>query len=95
VLIAVIGKSWNESSASGDKRLNDHRDHLRIEIETALERRIPVIPVLVDGVEMPTEEELPPSLARLAYHHGISVRPDPDFHNDADRLLRGIESHLK
>ena len=95
VLVAVIGRNWNETAASGDKRLNDRRDHLRIEIETALERRIPVIPVLVDGAEMPTEEELPPSLGRLAYHHGMSVRPDPDFHNDANRLLRGIESLLK
>jgi hypothetical protein len=95
VLIAVIGKTWNASSPSGERRLNDQRDHLRIEIETALERRIPVIPVLVDGVEMPTENELPASLGRLAYHHGISVRPDPDFHNDADRLARGIEPLLK
>jgi hypothetical protein len=95
VLIAVIGKQWNESLPSGDKRLNDRRDHLRIEIETALERRIPVIPVLVDGAEMPTEENLPPTLARLAYHHGMPMRPDPDFHNDADRLVRGIESLLK
>lgn len=95
VLVAVIGKNWNGSSGSGDSRLNDRGDHLRIEIEAALERHIPVIPVLVDGVEMPSEEELPASLARLAYHHGISVRPDPDFHSDADRLLRGIESLLK
>jgi hypothetical protein len=69
--------------------------HLRIEIETALELSIPVIPVLVDGAEMPTEEELPPSLARLAFRNGILIRPDPDFHNDADRLLRGIELLLK
>jgi len=95
VLIAVIGRNWNETSASGDRRLNDRGDHLRLEIEAALERSIPIIPVLVDGVTMPSEEELPPSLARLAYRNGIEVRPDPDFHNDAERLLRGIESLLK
>jgi len=95
VLVAVIGKNWIGPSDSGEKRLDDQRDHLRIEIETALERHIPVIPVLVDGVEMPNEKDLPPSLGRLAYHNGISVRPDPDFHNDADRLARGIEPLLK
>lgn len=94
VVIAVIGKNWNGAS-SGMQRLNDQRDHLRIEIETALECGIPVIPVLVDGVEMPAEEELPKSLAQLAYHNGIAIRPDPDFHHDADRLLRGIEPLLK
>ena len=95
VLVAVIGKSWNQTSTSGSERLSDPRDHLRIEIESALERRIPVIPVLVDGAAMPDEKDLPPSLARLAYYNGISVRPDPDFHHDADRLLRGIESLLQ
>jgi len=91
----VIGRNWNETSASGKRRLNDRGDHLRLEIEAALERSIPIIPVLVDGVTMPSEEELPPSLARLAYRNGIEVRPDPDFHNDAERLLRGIEPLLK
>jgi hypothetical protein len=95
VVVVVIGKNWNGASAAGERRLNDRRDHFRIEIETALERRIPVIPVLVDGAKMPREEELPPSLAQLVYKHGIPVRPDPDFHNDADKLARGIDPLLK
>jgi hypothetical protein len=95
VLVAVIGKDWNPLSASGQRRLSDPRDHLRIEIESALDRHIPVIPVLVDGIDMPHEGELPPSLGQLAYHNGIAVRPDPDFHHDMDRLVRGIEQLLK
>jgi hypothetical protein len=95
VLVVVIGKNWNPPAASGQPRLIDPRDHLRIEIESALDRHIPVIPVLVDGIEMPEESELPPSLERLAYHNGIAVRPDPDFHHDMDRLVRGIEQLLK
>jgi hypothetical protein len=95
VLVAVIGRNWNPTTASGQRRMSDPRDHLRIEIESALDRHIPVIPVLVDGVEMPAEDELPTSLSSLAYHNGISVRPDPDFHHDADRLVRGIEQLLK
>ena len=95
LLVAVIGKNWNPPSASGQPRLSDPRDHLRIEIESALERSIPVIPVLVDGIEMPAEDEMPASLASLAYRNGIAVRPDPDFHHDLDRLVRGIEQILK
>ena len=30
-------------------------------------------------------------MRELAYRHGLSVRPDPDFHNDVDRLIRGIK----
>jgi hypothetical protein len=95
VLVAVIGKSWNPPDAKGDLRMSDPRDHLRIEIESALERRIPVIPVLVDGIEMPAEEAMPASIVKLAYYNGISVRPDPDFHHDADRLVQGLEQILK
>jgi TIR domain len=94
VLVVIIGKQWRGPNSSGGFRLNDQRDYLRIEVETALDRRIPVIPVLVDDAEMPSEDELPSSLADLAYYHGISIRPDPNFHTDADRLLRGIDSLL-
>lgn len=95
VLVAVIGKRWNPFSDTGEPRLSDPRDYLRIEVESALERDIPVIPVLVDGAEIPAEKDLPPSLATLAYRNGILVRQDPDFHHDLDRLERGIEALLK
>ena len=48
-LLVIIGKQWCDATDEhGKRRLDDPRDHLRIEIETALERGdIPVIPVLV------------------------------------------------
>ncbi len=36
---------------------------------------------------MPSEEELPVSLRKLAYRNGIQIRPDPDFHQDMNRLI--------
>ena len=92
VLIAVIGDQWIErGSAVGKRRIDDSRDQLRVELEVALGRNIPVIPVLVRKASVPTEEELPPSLKSLAYRNGIQVRPDPDFSGDMDRLIKGIE----
>ena len=61
----------------------------------ALARDIPVIPVLVADAEVPSEEELPAELRELAYRNGISVRPDPDFHKDVDRLISGLEDHFR
>jgi hypothetical protein len=96
ILVVVIGRNWAYVSLeTGKPRLDDPRDHLRIEVQAALDRGIPVIPVLVQGVNIPSEEQLPPSLGLLAYRQGIPVRPDPDFHNDVDRLIRGIEIHFK
>jgi hypothetical protein len=95
VCIAVIGTQWNPLGASGQPRLSEAQDRVRIEIELALERGIPVIPVLVDGAEVPAEKDLPQSIAGLAYRNAAKVRYDPDFHRDMDRLVQGIEQHMK
>ena len=95
VLLAIIGREWLAGGIkTGGRGLSDPRDYVKIEIESALQREIPVIPVLVQGTIVPKEEDLPESLQSLAYRNGISVRADPDFHQDVDRLVKGIESHL-
>ena len=43
------------------------------EIETALERKIRVIPILVDNARMPRADELPPSLAPLVRQQAIEI----------------------
>ena len=92
VFIAVIGDTWlSIAGKSGTRRLDDLGDFVRIEIEAALSRRIPVIPVLVGDSSVPQADELPGSLRELSFRNGLHVRPDPDFHKDMDRLIRGIE----
>ncbi len=66
-LVAVIGREWLETSnRAGDRRLDDAEDLVRVEIATALERGIPVIPVLVQGAQMPRGTDLPDGLKELA-----------------------------
>jgi hypothetical protein len=77
------------------KRLEDPTDFVRIEIESALERGIPVIPLLVRGAEMPSEGTLPSSLRKLVYRNGIPIRSDPDFHRDMDRLISALEKYTR
>jgi hypothetical protein len=96
VLLAVIGDHWLDAiDDSGKKRLEDPGDFVRIEIESALEQGIAVIPLLVRGAQMPEEEDLPSSLKSLVYRNGIPVRPDPDFHRDMDRLISALEEYLR
>ena len=67
VLLAVVGPRWlTATRADGTRCIDDPGDFVRLEIERALSRAIPVIPVLVDGVPMPTEADLPGPLAAFA-----------------------------
>ncbi|HEY9662941.1 MAG TPA: hypothetical protein V6C65_31235, partial [Allocoleopsis sp.] len=51
VLVAVIGSTWlNVEDGEGNRRLDNPNDWVRAEIETALGRKIPVIPLLVAGL---------------------------------------------
>ena len=90
VLLAVIGPRW--LGAQGDKsRLEDPRDFVRIEIESALAREIPVVPLFVGGASMPLEEDVPESIRPFVYRNGLPVRPDPDFHRDMDRIVAWLD----
>jgi formylglycine-generating enzyme required for sulfatase activity len=98
VLLAVIDRLWldvqhRDGPRRGQRRLDDPADFVRIEIEAALARDIPVVPVLVGGGVMPREEDLPNGLKELAYRNAAEVRSGRDFHDHLERLIRGIE-HL-
>jgi len=92
VLIAVIGSDWLQiSDASGSRRLDDPADLVRLEIATALERGIPVIPVLVRGAQMPREADLPIVLTDLAFRNALEVS-DARFRSDVERLIEALEA---
>ena len=91
VALIIIGPSWvSVADHDGTPRLLDPADLVRIEVEQAMGHRVPVIPVLVGNATMPRDDELPFSLEALRLKNAISVRPDPDFHHDVDRLIRGL-----
>jgi formylglycine-generating enzyme required for sulfatase activity len=100
LLLAIIGEDWlnichGEGPRQGQRRLDDAADSVRLEIQSALARRIPVIPVLVGQASMPGEEELPQALRALAHLNAAEVRSGRDFRSHVDRLIRGIEYMLR
>src|SRR4051812_45724400 len=94
VMVVVIGDRWLRlTNKAGQRRLDNENDFVRIEIETALQRRIAVVPILIDGASMPPTDVLPASLGELTFQQGTTIRPDPDFHNDMDRIIHALETH--
>lgn len=88
ILLAVIGDQW---IGILKQRLDEPNDFVRIEIQAALERDIPVVPILVGKASMPIEKNLPTELARLAYRNAAEVRAGPDLQTHLKRLISGLD----
>ena len=96
ILLVMIGENWLDTRHSagpnqGKRRLDDPNDFVRIEIQAALERNIPVIPVLMGKATMPAADQLPADIKKLSRRNATEIRSGRDFHNHVDRLIRGIE----
>ena len=93
-LLAVIGPDWLEvRDDDGNRRLDNPNDFVRIEIAAALQRDIPVIPILLDGARMPRAGQLPEDLRELASRNGLDVR-HASFHDDVEKLIRGLKGTI-
>jgi hypothetical protein len=95
-LLAIIGKHWlNATDETGKRRLDNPNDFVRLEIEFALRRRaMLIVPVLIGGAQMPSADELPPSMHDFAFRHAAQVREDPDFRADMSRLTEQIIKYI-
>jgi TIR domain len=92
VLLAVIGNQWvkpPEEGGSGD--LEDHEDFVRLEIEAAISRAVPVVPVLIHGASMPRPAALPQTLAELPRLNALELTRS-HWRADIDRLLGTLET---
>ena len=91
VMLVIIGPSWlGALDEAGRSRLENQHDFVRLEIQAALERNIPKIPLLVDGVAMPRRDQLPEAIRQLATRNGLEIR-HVSFNADVERLIEGIE----
>jgi multiple sugar transport system substrate-binding protein len=89
VLLALIGPQWLTitDEKTRQRRLDNPKDYVRLEIETALTRKIRVIPILVDDARMPDFDELPATLADLVYLQAVQINP---LTFDTNRLISTV-----
>ena len=91
VVLAVIGASWLGAQDGVEARIHQEGDPVRVEIETALARGAPVIPVLVDGARMPDAAALPQSFGSFAFLNAAEVATGRDFDGQISRLIAAID----
>jgi outer membrane protein assembly factor BamB len=94
VLLALIGRQWTTLvDEQGRRRIDDPDDFIVLEVRAALDRNIPVIPVLVDGAVMPQRRELPKGLEQLSRRN--AARLDAvSFRLNIGWLLEHLEKML-
>jgi hypothetical protein len=93
-LLVVIGKSWRSQRKGQPARIMDPDDWVRIEVETALDRGIPVVPLLIDGASLPNRDQLPESLWPLLRRNALPIDSGRDFHAQLSRLVRDLRLQL-
>src|ERR1700689_549949 len=91
VLLVVAGPAWLGQGKESATRMENEADPVRIEVETALKRDIPIIPVLVGGMRMPEIADLPASLKDFAYRHAVTVDGGRDFDHHIEGLIRALD----
>jgi hypothetical protein len=91
ILLALIGRQWATITGDdGSRRLDDPDDFVRLEVKTALERGVRVIPVLVDGARALRQEQLPDELRKLARLSPFELSHGHHYEYDAGRLVELI-----
>jgi pterin-4a-carbinolamine dehydratase len=103
LLLVVIGAHWLfTQDRAGRRRLDLPDDWVRREIETAVQRAIPIMPVLVNDAQQPPTDALPDSIKSLSAYQSFQVR-DAHWDDDVDKLVsrlmqlgfRGAEPRIR
>ena len=91
VMIVVIGKMWLDCQdpITGTRRIDSKEDWVRFETVEALNRRIPVVPVLVQGAKIPKKKKLPEDLQALSDRQAATLS-DEHWEASTSELVRRL-----
>ena len=92
LLIAVIGPQWTGGNKRGHHKINEETDPVRVEIETALQAEVPILPVLIANAKMPNADKIPASLREFCFLNAAPLDTGRDFSQHIERLIRTVET---
>ncbi len=90
-MLVLIGPDWEQT------KLDNPQDYVRREIESAFRLRIPILPILIGGAQIPIPEEersksVQDLLQLLKDRLGKDVRTDADFHSDMAEICLALKN---
>ena len=94
-MLAVIGPNWSKAKdLHGLTRLHNSNDWVRLEVSTALKRGIKVIPVLIDGAQMPEYSDIPLDLHPLLDVQALNLDHERYFEESVSKLALALNKIL-
>jgi formylglycine-generating enzyme required for sulfatase activity len=89
-MVSLVGAGWADiKDEKGARRLDSPDDFVRFEIARAFARKIPVLPLRLDGAEIPETADLPLNLQQLAFQQAMFLRRE-SFDDDSDKIARRL-----
>lgn len=95
ILLVLIGPTWLsiQNEKNGKRRLDEEEDFVRREIEIALHDGIKIIPILLEGAQMPNKTAMPKSIEEVAEWQAYSISTH-QFRDDLKKLIVDIKKFL-
>lgn len=88
IVLAVLGERW-ESMTVAKQEHGEADDFVILELEMAFRFNVPIIPVLVEGIEMPRSDALPKGIQKLRELNAFRINHESferDIHELAERV---------
>jgi formylglycine-generating enzyme required for sulfatase activity len=96
VMLVLIGPGWEHllDEHTGERRLDQSGDWVRMEIAAALRRDIRVIPVRIDRPGLPAERDLPEPLRALLKRQAFPLHLEQGFEQGMQDLVAAIRPYM-
>jgi hypothetical protein len=95
VFVCMIGEQWVGSSGATGRLIDDPDDPVRQGIEVAIRDDMPIVPVLVGGMRIPSSEFFSGSMSHFVQLYFLQIRRDPHFESDMERVAAAVRRCLK
>ena len=94
-VLVLIGNQWLDSKdKEGNRRLENPHDYVRFEVESALNKNITVIPILLQDTQMPAPTVLPQTMYDLSRRNAVRLNDD-HWTSDCNFLAGIIKNTLR